>query len=52
MDREEEIKQTAYQLWEQEGHPEGRDLEFWLRAEAVWQTQHEREQSPAPAGPL
>ena len=28
------IAARAYGLWEQEGCPHGRDLEFWLRAEA------------------
>jgi DUF2934 family protein len=30
----EEIKARAGELWEQNGRPEGRDLEFWLQAEA------------------
>jgi hypothetical protein len=32
--RERAIRQRAYALWEQDGHPQGRDLEHWLRAEA------------------
>lgn len=27
------ISRRAYELWEQEGRPEGRHLEHWLRAE-------------------
>lgn len=27
------IAERAYQLWENEGRPEGRDVEFWTRAE-------------------
>jgi hypothetical protein len=30
----EEIKARARQIWEQNGCPAGRDLEFWLRAES------------------
>jgi hypothetical protein len=30
----EEIKARARELWEQNGCPAGRDLEFWLRAES------------------
>ena len=30
----EEIKARARELWEQNGQPTGRDLEFWLQAEA------------------
>jgi hypothetical protein len=29
----EEIRALAYELWEQNGRPAGRDLEFWLQAE-------------------
>jgi Protein of unknown function (DUF2934) len=31
--RQEEIARRAQALWEQEGRPDGRDVEFWLRAE-------------------
>ena len=30
----EDIKARARELWEQNGQPAGRDLEFWLQAEA------------------
>jgi hypothetical protein len=29
-----EIAVVAYQMWEKAGHPESRDLQFWLDAEA------------------
>lgn len=29
----EEVEHRAYELWEREGRPEGRDLEHWLAAE-------------------
>ena len=28
------VSRVAYQLWEDAGRPSGRDLEFWLTAEA------------------
>jgi hypothetical protein len=28
------VRHLAYELWQQEGEPQGRDDEFWLRAEA------------------
>ena len=31
---EREIRTRSYLLWETAGRPQGRDLEFWLRAEA------------------
>jgi hypothetical protein len=32
--RMEEIANCAYLIWEKEGRPAGRDVEFWLQAEA------------------
>lgn len=29
---EERIRARAYQIWEEEGQPEGRDVEHWIRA--------------------
>lgn len=29
----ERIRRRAYELWEQEGRPEGRELALWARAE-------------------
>ena len=31
-DREDRIKQRAYEIWEMEGRPHGRDKEHWERA--------------------
>jgi hypothetical protein len=33
-DLEEQIRQRAYELYEEEGRQEGRDQEYWFRAEA------------------
>ena len=32
-DQNAKIRERAYLLWEQDGRPAGRDVEFWLRAE-------------------
>ena len=34
--REEEIRHVAYKLWQEEGCPDGYDLQHWLKAETVW----------------
>ena len=49
--REEEIRLIAYQLWENEGRPQGPHLEHWIRAESLWREQQGREHTddPAPA---
>ena len=33
-EREEMIRRRAHELWEQEGRPEGREMDFWLQAES------------------
>ncbi|RUT30374.1 DUF2934 domain-containing protein [Arsenicitalea aurantiaca] len=33
-ERDEEIRKRAYELWEEEGYPDGREHEHWQRAEA------------------
>ena len=32
--RDNEVANRAYRLWENAGRPHGRDLEFWVQAEA------------------
>jgi len=31
-DVEQRIRERAYQLWEENGRPEGRDVDYWLQA--------------------
>jgi hypothetical protein len=46
MAREEEVRLIAYRLWEEEGCPNGRDCDHWLKAEAIW----EEASRPQPRG--
>jgi hypothetical protein len=39
MGREDEIRLIAHSIWEDEGCPDGRDREHWLRAETIWEEQ-------------
>ena len=32
-DREAKIRERAYEIWERQGRPEGREQEFWDQAE-------------------
>jgi hypothetical protein len=43
MGREDEIKLIAYSIWEEEGCPDGRDCEYWFRAETVWEANQKPE---------
>lgn len=45
----EEISRRAYNLWEQEGRPESRDLEHWLRAEQELRARLQSTGTSAPA---
>ena len=33
-ERERNIRERAYAIWEKEGRPDGKSLDHWLRAEA------------------
>ena len=39
--RDQIIRETAYFIWEQEGRPDGRAWDHWLRAAAGLVTQHD-----------
>jgi hypothetical protein len=36
VEREEEIRQLAYRIWQEEGYPHGYEVQHWLKAEAIW----------------
>lgn len=38
--RDEEIRQLAYRIWQEAGCPDGNDVQNWLTAEAIWLQQH------------
>jgi hypothetical protein len=48
-ERLQRIREIAYGLWEKEGSPEGRDDEFWLRAEAILEQEANVPHTPAEA---
>jgi Protein of unknown function (DUF2934)/Family of unknown function (DUF5677) len=48
---EQDIRERAYTIWEQEGHPAGQDAAHWLRAEAEIAAASGRSPN-APDGPL
>ena len=46
MVTEEQIRELAYAIWEQEGRPEGKDLEYYFRAKQMLE---DREAASSPA---
>ena len=49
-DREDKIRQRAYSLWEEEGHPQGRAEHHWQRAAREVETLAEAVAPARPAG--
>lgn len=53
MNTEDQIRWKAYQLWEDEGRPDGREHEHWHRAALAMQPQAAKQPAkrvkPAPA---
>jgi hypothetical protein len=47
--RDEEIRQIAYRVWQDEGCPHGRHVEHWVKAESIWREQQERKRPGKPA---
>ena len=45
--REEDIRERAYAIWEQDGRPEGRSLAHWSQAEAELGGAVEDQRKPA-----
>ena len=46
-DRDEEIRQLAYKIWQEAGYPNGSDLQHWLKAQEIWLEAHGRKKSRA-----
>jgi hypothetical protein len=46
MPTEEQIKQLAHSLWEQEGRPEGRDTHHYLAAKQILEEQETAQKRP------
>jgi len=46
MVTEEQIRELAYAIWEQEGRPEGKDMEYYFHAKQMLE---EREATSSPA---
>ena len=46
MNRDEEIRQVAYKLWQEEGCPDGSEIQHWLRAKMIWEKINHPESEP------
>jgi hypothetical protein len=50
--KEQAIRERAYALWEEEGRPDGKDLDHWHRAEAEIRSTEREEGLPTPKKPI
>ncbi len=41
MQHDDEVRQIASKMWEEEGRPDGRALDHWLKAEVLWDERQE-----------
>jgi hypothetical protein len=44
VQKDDAVRQIAYRIWEEEGRPEERALDHWLKAEALWDDEQEFEE--------
>jgi Protein of unknown function (DUF2934) len=51
MATEEQIRELAYNLWEKEGGPEGKDQEHYFRAKSILEDQEKASVIELPASP-
>jgi hypothetical protein len=49
MPTEEQIRQLAHKLWEQDGRPEGKDVEHYLAAKKMLEEQEAAKKRPRAA---
>ena len=52
MNRDEEIRQVAYKLWQEEGYPHGYEVQHWLKAETIWLDEARPKKEPEQPKPV
>jgi Protein of unknown function (DUF2934) len=52
VERHAKIRELAYRIWQEEGYPDGQEVQHWLKAEAIWQEKHRPKTKPKQSRPL
>lgn len=52
IDRDAEIRELAYRIWQEEGYSYGHEVQHWLKAESIWQKKHRPKIKPKQSKPL
>jgi len=50
--RDEEIRQLAYRFWQEDGCPDGQEVQHWLKAESIWLEEHRPKGEPQETKPF
>jgi len=51
-ERDEQVRELAYRIWQEEGYPYGQEVHHWLKAEAIWQEKHRPHSEPENSKPV
>jgi hypothetical protein len=46
INRDNEIRQLAYRIWQEEGCPDGCHVEHWIRAQMIWEEMNRPQSKP------
>jgi Protein of unknown function (DUF2934) len=46
VERDAEIRELAYRIWQEEGYPHGHEVQHWLEAETIWLEEHRPHSEP------
>jgi hypothetical protein len=52
VERDEQIRELAYRIWQEEGYPHGHEVQHWLKAETIWLEEHRAKRIPTQRKPL
>lgn len=52
VERDEQIRELAYRIWQEEGYPQGYEVQHWLKAETIWLKEHRAKSTPTKPRPL
>ena len=52
VERDAEIRELAFRIWQEEGYPCGQEIQHWLKAEVIWQEKHRPKSEPEHSKPV
>lgn len=52
IERDAEIRELAYGIWQEEGYRHGCDVQHWLKAEAIWREKYGPKSKPKRSKPV